>query len=81
MTELANLLACEKSDIETSLETLTASLEGSALSLVRNGEEVTLVTRAEHGALLETLRKEELSKELSKASAETLSIRLINRAS
>ena len=42
--------------------------------LVREGEEVTLATRPEHSSLIETIRKEELSKELSKASAETLSI-------
>lgn len=35
---------------------------------------MTLATRPEHGALIETLRKEELQKELSKASAETLAI-------
>jgi segregation and condensation protein B len=44
------------------------------MMLVQDGEEVTLVTRPEHSALIETIRKEELSKELSKASAETLSI-------
>lgn len=74
VSELAKILDVEKGEIEESLTALSHKLDGTALQLVRNGEEVTLVTRAEHGALLEKLRKDELSKELSKASAETLSI-------
>ncbi len=61
-------------EIKEALAQLETSLQGHAMMLVHDGEEVTLVTRPEHSALIETIRKEELSKELSKASAETLSI-------
>jgi segregation and condensation protein B len=71
---LAKRLDVSPENIREALGVLEASLEGHALMLVKSGDEVTLATRAEHGALIETIRKEELSKELSKASAETLAI-------
>ena len=51
-----------------------SSLQDHAIMLVRQGDTVTLATRSEHSTLLEALRKEELQKELSKASAETLAV-------
>ena len=72
--ELSDALAVGEDGIEDALTTLTQTLEGSALMLVRNVDEITLVTRPEHSAVVEKMRKEELSKELSKASAETLSV-------
>jgi segregation and condensation protein B len=53
---------------------LAALLEGHAMMLAIHDTEIALVTRPAFSALIETLRKEELSKELSKASAETLAI-------
>ncbi len=64
-------------DIETigkAVEELRGMLEGHGITLNVLNEVVTLVTRAEHSALIEDIRKEELSKELSKASAETLAV-------
>lgn len=60
-------------DIQKVLAELEESLSNRAIMLVQDGQEVTLVTRPEYSGLIETIRKEELSKELSKASAETLS--------
>lgn len=71
---LSSLLGVSLEEIKQALLELEKSLEGHALMLVQDGQEVSLVTRPEHSTLLETIRKEELSKELSKASAETLSI-------
>lgn len=71
---LSSRLSVSVEEISSALTELEASLEAHAMMLVREGEEVTLATRPEHSALIETIRKEELSKELSKASAETLSI-------
>lgn len=71
---LANRLSVSTEEIKQATLELETSLEGHAMMLVTEGEEITLATRAEHSALIETIRKEELSKELSKASAETLSI-------
>lgn len=47
---------------------------GSALMLVTTENDVALVTRPEFSGLIEALQKEAVSKELTKASAETLSI-------
>lgn len=71
---LSQRLSVDIEAVREALSVLEASLEGHAMMLVKNGDEVTLATRAEHSALIETVRKEELSKELSKASAETLAI-------
>lgn len=59
-------------DIQKALAELEEALSDRAIMLVQNGDEVTLVTRPEHSAMIEAIRKDELSKELSKASAETL---------
>lgn len=71
---LAKMLEISAEEIEQALTELAASLEGHAIMLVRQGDSVTLATRAEHGTMLEALRKEELQKDLSKASAETLAV-------
>jgi segregation and condensation protein B len=71
---LANRLGVSVEEIKDAVSTLENSLEGHAMMIVREGEEIVMVTRPEHSALIETIRKEELSKELSKSSAETLSI-------
>jgi segregation and condensation protein B len=60
-------------NVKQAVVSLEESLSDRAIMLVHNDQDVTLVTRPEHSTLIETIRKEELSKELSKASAETLS--------
>lgn len=60
--------------VESALGELEQVLEGHGMMLVRSGAEVMLATRSEHAAVLETIRKDALSKDLSKASAETLAI-------
>ncbi|MCC6198629.1 SMC-Scp complex subunit ScpB [Candidatus Nomurabacteria bacterium] len=71
---LASRLEVSREDITGALQTLAASLEGHGVSLVVQGEMATLMTHPQYSALIEAIRKEELSKELSKASAETLAI-------
>ncbi len=71
---LAKLLDATQEAVEEALATLSQHFEGHAMMLVRQGDSVTLATRPEFSAVLETIRKEELQKELSKASAETLAI-------
>lgn len=70
---LSTRLGVSAEEITAALSTLESTYEGHAMMLVQDGQGVTLVTRPEHSALIEAIRKEELSKELSKASAETLS--------
>ncbi len=71
---LAKLANVSNEEIENALSMLAESLSDHAMMLVRQGDRVTLATRPEHAQLLETLRKEELQKDLSKASAETLAV-------
>lgn len=71
---LSTRLGVSIEEIKQAVLELEKSLEGHAMMLVQDANEVSLVTRPEHSALLETIRKEELSKELSKASAETLAV-------
>lgn len=73
LKSLALKLGVSLEEVKQAVVLLEDSLSDRALMLVQNGEEVSLVTRPEHSALIESIRKEELSKELSKASAETLS--------
>jgi len=71
---LAERISVGEDIIEQSLAELALSLEGHGIMLVREGDKVILATRGEHAAVLETIRKDALSKDLSKASAETLAI-------
>jgi len=71
---LAKQLQVTPDAIEQALNQLSESLENHAVMLVRQGDTITLATRPEHSVLLEALRKEELQKDLSKASAETLAV-------
>lgn len=73
LKSLATRLNASQEEIKEALDTLEKYLVGHSIMLVQDNEEVALVTRPEHSTLIETIRKEELSKELSKASAETLS--------
>ncbi len=71
---LAEILGIEPGIVETALVELDTYLKESGIMLVRQGNEVTLATHSDQSTILETIRKEELSKELSKASAETLAV-------
>lgn len=71
---LATRLAVSLEEVGEAITQLITSLEGHGLMVLLHDDVVTLVTRAEQSALIESIRKEELTKELSKASAETLAI-------
>jgi segregation and condensation protein B len=72
--ELAAILHVEQDEVKEAITVLRSRLENGGLALVENDIEVGLFTSPEASKLIEDLRKEELSKELSKASLETLSI-------
>jgi segregation and condensation protein B len=72
--KLAELCDATGEEVFRALSDLEAVLAGRGLTLARKGEEVMLGTNPELGPLLENIRKEELSKDLSKASLETLAI-------
>lgn len=71
---LAKQLNASTEEITTAVQTLISMFEGHGIAVSELNQVVSLVTRSEHTALIEAIRKDELSKELSKASAETLAV-------
>lgn len=80
LKELASILKVDIAEVKDAIPVLRERLSGadtskaSGLSIIENGNEVGLFTTPEASSLIEDLRKDELSKELSKAALETLSI-------
>jgi segregation and condensation protein B len=72
--KLAELLNTSEEEINEALNKLEASLVGRGLVLVRKDDKVVLGITGELSSLIESIRKEEITKELSKATLETLSI-------
>lgn len=72
--KLSEILKVSQTEIDESIEKLKKDLRNRGVALVENDNEITLGTAPELGKLIEDLQKEELSKELSRASLETLSI-------
>ena len=81
---LMEILKVSKDELGEAIIDLNNSLKERGIVLMEKNDEITLGTNPEISALIEKLQKEELSKELSKASLETLSIVLykngVNRA-
>lgn len=72
--KLKDILKVSEEEVKGAVSNLKTSLENRGMVLLEKEEEVTLGTTPELGKLFEELQKEELNKELSKASLETLSI-------
>lgn len=77
--ELERIFKEDKEKIKESINILRARLEGGGLALIESENEIGLFTSPEAGTIIEEIRKDELSKELSKASLETLSIILYGK--
>ena len=67
-------LKVSKEEIEGAISSLKTNLSNRGIVLLEKSDEITLGTAPECSSLIEDLQKEELNKELSKASLETLSI-------
>lgn len=72
--KLASLLECDDADVVAGIASLKSHLDASGLVLIEHQGEYTLGTHPDLTTLLEQIKKEELSRELSKASIETLAI-------
>jgi len=72
--KLADILNVGQTEINEGIEKLKENLQNRGVVLIENDNEITLGTAPELSKLIEHLQKEELNKELSKASLETLSI-------
>jgi len=80
LKELAKLLGAKEDEVRGAVHNLQAHLLNRGIILMKTGkeetkdEEVMLGTSPEASALIEKITKEELQKDLGKASLETLSI-------
>lgn len=74
LSKLAKIFSTSTEEIEEALKILDEKLLGRGVALVRKDDEVTLRTSPESSALIETLAKEELTRDLGKAGLETLSV-------
>lgn len=72
--KIAEFLGVGQIEVNESLEKLKENLKERGIVLQEKENEIMLGTAPELSDLIERLRKEELNKELSKASLETLSI-------
>ncbi len=72
--KLAELLNVEIEEIEKSLLILENNLQNRGLVLVRHEDEVVLGIVKELGPTIESIRKDEITKELTRSALETLSI-------
>ncbi len=71
---LAELFIVSSEEIEKSLLTLSEALTTRGIHLVSTDTHVQLVTTPEMSEFIDSMRKEELSKDIGKAGAETLAI-------
>lgn len=72
--KLAELLSVHEDTIVEALGLLEEKLTGRGLTLIKNDDEVMLGTAKEASEIIESIKKDELSRELGKAGVETLSI-------
>ncbi len=72
--KLEEILKVPQNEIKDAVFNLKNDLAGRGVAFLENGNELSLGTAPEFSKLIENLQKEELNKELSKASLETLSI-------
>lgn len=74
LKKLGEYLKVSPGEIIDAITQLKVSLHTRGIVLVENGDEYMLGTAKEHSELIEMIQKEELNKELTKSSLETLSI-------
>lgn len=71
---LAALLGIKESELALALKALIQQLEGRGVSLIETEREIELRTSAEAADVVKKLRESELSRDLGKASIETLAV-------
>ncbi len=72
--KLSEILKTGQTEINEGIEKLKINLQSRGIVLQEKENEITLGTNPELSGLIESLQKEELNKDLSKAALETLSI-------
>ena len=76
---LATLLEMEADDLKSALKALHAGLQGRGLALVETEDEVELRTAPAAATVVKKYRESELSRDLGKASLETLALVLYKK--
>lgn len=71
---LSEILSVSLDEIEVALKALEENLHDRGVKLMRDGEEVILVTSKESSEIIEKITKDELSRDIGKAGLEVLSI-------
>ncbi len=71
---LCTLFEVSEESLEGAVAKLRNRLEAGATRLIDTGAEIELVTAPELDALIESIRKDELKRDIGKAGAETLAI-------
>jgi segregation and condensation protein B len=74
LKELASHLNCDVEEVKEALHLLDNNLKDRGISLVIDKDKISLGTSKEFSDLIEKIAKEELNKDLSQASLDTLSI-------
>ncbi len=72
--KLSSILEVSDDQLKEAIQNLKNNLENRGIVLLEKENEISLGTNPEISNLIENLQKEELNKELSKSSLETLSI-------
>jgi segregation and condensation protein B len=72
--KLSSILEISEEEIKEAIQNLKNNLENRGIVLLEKENDISLGTNPEISTLIENLQKEELNKELSKSSLETLSI-------
>jgi len=72
--QLCGMLGVDQTVLEFAVQELILSLSGRGITCIVNEHEIVLKTHPEMAKIIEQLRKEELSKELTKPALESLAI-------
>ncbi|HBV01071.1 MAG TPA: hypothetical protein DEF00_01600 [Candidatus Taylorbacteria bacterium] len=74
LADLCRALKAPSDEVKKALHILSEKLQGRGIAIIQTEEEIALATAPIARELIERVLKEELSKDLSKAALETLSI-------
>lgn len=72
--DLAKLMGISEKELQAVVHALDAELRGRGLVLIEAGEEIELRTAPEAAAIVKKMREDEMSRDLGKASLETLAV-------
>ncbi|OHA88411.1 MAG: hypothetical protein A2653_02490 [Candidatus Zambryskibacteria bacterium RIFCSPHIGHO2_01_FULL_43_25] len=72
--EIAKMLAVTREEVAEAVFLLQDEIANRGVILIQNGEEASLGTSKDASALIEDIRREELTRDLGKAGLETLAV-------